>query len=498
MAIGDILKDIGEGAAKAGRVAGAVLEPVGERVAQVASGEAPQIDEEQRQRQYQLEDAQINAKAQALESQLAMGQKYGTLNPQQQQQYIDQITGLYSHPRHAGVLMEKLRKAIHPNGAYAQAPATPLPNATPAGGTVAQDEAARERALADTLGLRQSATDEEIDRRAQDVAHYHKPAGKSPITPGSQIPPDALGPDGQLIASTLRTPGQSFVEWNGAWYPVAKPKPVFKTVKGHSVLVDSQSGAILRDLGPTGSAKITTRQTLQPGDDGQMHLVNLTSVTTPDGAQIEVEPETGETPEGGGGNPSAPATSETKPKRVGALLSRPTGARPTAGPKGAGAGPVVPGLSTLANSKNPRYKGALAQYTKNEPVLEAAESSIDSYIKDGVFDGPGDLALQHEFFTATQPATGFRMTKVQQDILQNSQNWLNSWQAKAHHATSGTWFSDEQRQQIAKTALEAIAAKKKAFQDSLASATPGAAPAETPTGNQQKVLVYNPTTGKLE
>jgi hypothetical protein len=49
---------------------------------------------------------------------------------------------------------------------------------------------------------------------------------------------------------------------------------------------------------------------------------------------------------------------------------------------------------------------------------------------------------------------------VQQDILQGSQSWLDSWQAKAHHATTGTWFSDKQRLQIADAARQAIAAKK--------------------------------------
>lgn len=147
MAVADILKDIGSGLATGAKAVGAVAAPVLSRTAQVVSGEAPQIDAEKRQQTEKLEDEQINAKAQALESQLAMGQKYGTLTPQQQQQYVDQITGLYSHPRHAGTLMEKLRKTIHPNGAYAQGPTAPLANATPQGGTGAADEKAKENAV---------------------------------------------------------------------------------------------------------------------------------------------------------------------------------------------------------------------------------------------------------------------------------------------------------------------------------------------------------------
>jgi hypothetical protein len=127
------------------------------------------------------------------------------------------------------------------------------------------------------------------------------------------------------------------------------------------------------------------------------------------------------------------------------------------------------GETKLLNSKTGEMKEAPSglhksgYYAKQIAPLEAANMNIDTYIGGKVFDGPGDLALQHEFFTATQPSTGFRMTKVQQDILQNSQSWLNSWKAKAYHAVHGTWFSDEQRQQIANAAKGAIEAKKKSL-----------------------------------
>lgn len=127
------------------------------------------------------------------------------------------------------------------------------------------------------------------------------------------------------------------------------------------------------------------------------------------------------------------------------------------------------GKTQLLNSKTGEVKDApggvhkSGYYTKNIAPLEAANSNIDDYISGKVFDGPGDLTLQHEFFTATQPATGFRMTKVQQDILADSQSWLNSLGAKAHHLATGTWFSDKQREQIANAAKEAIDAKKKAL-----------------------------------
>lgn len=127
------------------------------------------------------------------------------------------------------------------------------------------------------------------------------------------------------------------------------------------------------------------------------------------------------------------------------------------------------GKPTLFNSKTGEQKDAPAgmhksgYFAKQIAPLEAADLNIKQYVDNGVFTGPDDLALQHEFFTATQPSTGFRMTKVQQDILADSQNWINSIKGKIHHATTGTWFSDEQRRQIANAAQQAIAAKKKSL-----------------------------------
>lgn len=169
MPIADVLGKVGKGLEAGAKVAGAVAAPIGKALIEEEAGYAPKIAEEKRQREYSLEDQQINAKAQELESQLAMGRQYGTLTPEQQSQYVDSISQLYSHPRHAGLLMEKLRKAIHPEGAT-RTPASamqPLANATPVGGTAAQDEAAREKAMAESAGVRQKAVDEEIDRRAK-------------------------------------------------------------------------------------------------------------------------------------------------------------------------------------------------------------------------------------------------------------------------------------------------------------------------------------------
>lgn len=393
MAVGDFLSSIGQGlekgAAATGKVAGALAPAIGKAVVNEEAGYAPQIAAEGRQHTQAMEDQQINAKEQELTAQLNMGRQYGTLNPQQQQQYVDAITNLYSHPRHAGTLMEKLRQAVHPNGMTAgsgQQAAPALANATPAGGTAAVDERHKEEVARQAADLRNEGAQELADERARLTSLYHKPAGKSPPLPGSQLPPDAIGADGQPISAQARNAGNSYVEWNGSWWPVAKAKPVFKTVKGHSVLVDAQSGNILRDLGPTGSAKVTTRQTLQPGDDGQMHMVSLTSVSAPGGETIEVQPEQqGESGEGQQSTPnkpsepSAPTPTSPKPKSsvASSLGGTKTLTRPINPPSGgASPGKVVPGLSTLARSKNPLYHSDVTQYTK---VAEEANSKNEAY-----------------------------------------------------------------------------------------------------------------------
>ena len=104
MSVGDLLSGIGRGVATAGRVAGTVLAPFGKALAEEESGQLPQIEAEKRQQQYKLTDEERERKANDLESQLEMGRKYGTLTPEQQKQYVDQITGLFSKPEQQGSL----------------------------------------------------------------------------------------------------------------------------------------------------------------------------------------------------------------------------------------------------------------------------------------------------------------------------------------------------------------------------------------------------------
>src|SRR5271156_794787 len=172
MAISDVLSGIGEGlekgAAATGRVAGALAPAIGKAVVNEEAGYAPQIAAEQRQHAQAMEDQQIAAKSGLLENQLKQLQSNAPLfnndgsvmTPQQRTAAIsglsNQFTQLYSHPRHAGTLMEKLRQAVSPGGMTAgagQAAASSTPAsamqgftaAAPAGYQEAQDEQAQER-----------------------------------------------------------------------------------------------------------------------------------------------------------------------------------------------------------------------------------------------------------------------------------------------------------------------------------------------------------------
>ena len=175
MALSDVLGEIGsgleKGASATGRVAGALAPAIGKAVVNEEAGYAPQIAQENRQHAQAMEDQQINAKAGLLENQLKQLQSNAPLfnadgsvmTPQQRTQAISNLSGqftqLYSHPRHAGTLMEKLRQAVSPGGMTAGGgQASPSPNtpataiggftaAPPAGYQEQQDEAAQERQL---------------------------------------------------------------------------------------------------------------------------------------------------------------------------------------------------------------------------------------------------------------------------------------------------------------------------------------------------------------
>jgi hypothetical protein len=185
MAVKDVLEKIGHGAEKAAKKTGTVLGRGAEATGLVLGEGAKdyfglnQVDPAVRQRQWDIEDRQIEDKSKVLDAQLAQLQsgkplfkEDGTqMTPQERSQAItaisDQYSSLYSHPRHAKTLMERLRKIVAPKGAVSggvpYAPTTPaaamsFTEAAPEGYAIKQQEAldtAKEQATLRNIKQRQ-------------------------------------------------------------------------------------------------------------------------------------------------------------------------------------------------------------------------------------------------------------------------------------------------------------------------------------------------------
>lgn len=118
------------------------------------------------------------------------------------------------------------------------------------------------------------------------------------------------------------------------------------------------------------------------------------------------------------------------------------------------------GTPLLLNNKTGDVRNAPAgiqkpgTFAKQQAALQPAKDALDyaqNYMQQGAFTGSGDEALMEKFFELAKPSSGFRMSQPQIDMLKNAQSWFHSMSATARHATSGTWFSDEQRKEIVDT-----------------------------------------------
>lgn len=428
MAISDVLSGIGEGlekgAAATGRVAGALAPAIGKAVVNEEAGYAPQIAAEGRQHAQAMEDQQINAKAGLLENQLKQLQSNAPLwnpdntmmTPQQRTAAIsglsNQFTQLYSHPRHAGTLMEKLRQAVSPGGMTAGAgqqaasstPASAMQGftaAAPAGYGQQQEEAASNQKAqlaqkqfmskldSDTAALKTNGyTDEQI-RQFRNSAIEHN-AGAT----GVEVPKYAS----LKMVGKIPTGG---VDEHGRWFSDA----------------DIESGKAGPELKAQYDAVI----------EGQKKEAADAKKIRDDEAAARLKArETGE----------GTWAIEEDAKGNSILFNSKTGAtRPAPG------GVERPGTQAKAT----------ALYEKNVAPVKAAMEYANNYAQNGVFTGPSDEALQEQFFSMAKPSSGFRMTKPQIDMLQDSRNWMNSVEAKALHAKTGVWFTPDQRTQIIKT-----------------------------------------------
>ncbi len=338
MAVADLLEKIGEGAKTVGRVAGAVAEPLAKRTAEVVSGEAPEIDQEKRQRAEKLEDEQLAIKASTLENNLAMGQKYGTLTPDQQQQYVDEITKIYSNPRHAPTLMEKLRKAIHPDGTFAQAPQKTLENPTPEGGTLHADTLA---AMMKAKPNYQNFKTPEGKIVTIDENREQPGPGWTKVGNASGIPRSlgfGIGPQQAIIA--MQTTNQQFAKPDGTFYTAAELAALPPTTQLRAY---ASGGEVFYGIADQTQHTVTIGNMVYKMDQfgdidpnaplGVARVGSTSTQTAPGGGQV--------------------VTATTKPNVAGAL----TGAKPvspTAPPSATGARPVNPGaLNSLPKVTKP-------------------------------------------------------------------------------------------------------------------------------------------------
>ena len=326
MAVADLLEKIGKGAETVGRVAGDVLEPVAKRTAEVISGEAPEIDAERRQQQQSHEEQSLAARAQELESQLETGRKYGTLTPQQQQEYVDAITKLYSHPSQMKTLVEKLHKAVHPNGAVYQPYTAPLANATPAGGTAAVDA---QRALELASARRPMKEYQSPDGKSRDwfLPGYEPEGWQATQGGGTTRPvPYYAGAMNLQTATSMQQQGMAFQGADGEPYDLSKlPQgsvliPVYESGGKHYWSVGTDKGRYetannQRLLEPAVGGPNPAAPSL-----GAARVGTTTTQTAPGGGQV--------------------VTGTTRPTVSGAL----TGAQPVAAaPPSTGAQPVSSG-----------------------------------------------------------------------------------------------------------------------------------------------------------
>lgn len=318
MSIGDLLSGIGRGTA-------AVLQPIAERTAEVVSGQAPELDAEKRQQAIQLTNEQRELKANELESQLEMGRKYGTLTPEQQKQYVDTITGLYSKPEDQGSLIQRLHKAIHPQGTTRQTAAQPLPNATPPGGTAAIDEQraielAQARQKPNLKNFKNIKTGEQMtwdtNEGTPGPGWILTGTGTGYIRQGSHVlnPKDAMSLLNSGMGTFKKQGGENwtakelenfppgivlaqFIEGNDTFYAPVDQRTKTATW-GNMVHQINEAGQINPDEAtPLGLARVPTVQTQTAPGGGQVVTQTTTPQTTPTaGAVLRGAPATGARP----------------------------------------------------------------------------------------------------------------------------------------------------------------------------------------------------------
>lgn len=123
---------------------------------------------------------------------------------------------------------------------------------------------------------------------------------------------------------------------------------------------------------------------------------------------------------------------------------------------------------TKAAPANLHAKGTMAaqqkEYQKNIAPLESAMAFADNYLASGKYTGSDDDTLMLQYFELAKPESGFRLNTAEIKRQNQARSWRDSAEAFARHATTGVWFSDDQRKQIVESMHHIGDAKKLARQ----------------------------------
>ena len=380
MGIGDVLGKIGSGLEKGMEVAGAVAAPLGKAVANEEAGYAPAIAAEGRAHQEKMEDAQINFKAQALENQLNQLQSDkplfkpdGTpMSPQERTQAIgsltDQFSSLYSNPRHAGTLMEKLRKIVAPNGGVkgGAAPEQTTPAAAMTGFTAVPPEGyaenqARQEAVKDFEAkweyMKQYIPEDQQEKVHQEM--LEKFGGLPPVKPVTK--PDVIPltlKDGTAISAQWNPDSNGWEYLNGEPLPQESLGGAIVTPKSTGPKVGSLGEFLIAAYGPTPTPQqeIQGRQKWAEAVAGTTTGSHIAFVPQPDNTIKAIEVQTSSTKHIGGSGVGVPSTRYAQtPSTPTPTPSASSGGMVPAATAWAGVFGVKPGHHLVAPQSDPNH-----------------------------------------------------------------------------------------------------------------------------------------------
>jgi hypothetical protein len=390
-------------------------------------------------------------------------------------------------------LWQRVVQAFHPNGIVRQSmPVTYTGNAVPAGGTAAAQAALSQM-------KRQTPLKEYVSPDGKQRDWF--PAGEAPEgwnavagsphlsmsktlpVPGDQLPRDAVGPNGEPIPAERRNAQRAYVQQNGVWYEAPQPKPVYRIIKGHVALMDPKTGLPMRDLGPASAVKFTTRQEPYLGDDQQMHLMTLTTVTTPQGEAIEVEAPPPE-------QPAAATQAQT-----GSAVKKGTPAHVLRNAAAQGMAPAIPGSHLWAASKNPLVKADITTYQKLN--ADAAQKELLAKNAQDLLNDKNrvtDLDLVFMWVRSNIQGAG-RMTNTEIQQAAKAGSLGTRAQSALQQALHGRLAPQVEQQFLNDIQRAAVNARQQAEQMRQGLGQGGTASGQSAT---PKVWKYNPATGRLE